>query len=117
MADRAFKLMLLTDSLRWSTRPVPKSLVPKADFIHFNVNYKSLFLEIYCETTGTISDGPLIGELPNQASISDTGGQLQHDSTAQQYLEHFLIQAEGNHLKKLDYFANLDISMVDLRKK
>jgi hypothetical protein len=77
---------------------VPKSQVPQAEPIHFNIEYKGPFLEIHRETAGAISDGPLIGELPNQASISDKVGQLPSCSTAEQYLEHFLVQAEGSHL-------------------
>jgi hypothetical protein len=74
-------------------------------------------LEIYCKTTGTISDSLLIGKLPNQASISDKVGQLLSCSTAEQYLEYFLVQTEGNYLKKLDYFTNLDISKIESYKK
>jgi hypothetical protein len=74
-------------------------------------------LEIYCKTAGAISDGLLIGKLPNQASISDREGQLLSCSTAEQYLEHFLVQAEGNYLKKLDYFTDLDISKTESYKK
>jgi hypothetical protein len=74
-------------------------------------------LEIYCKTTGTISDGLLISKLPNQASISDKAGQLLSCSTAEQYLEYFLVQAEGNYLKKLDYFTDLDVSKIESYKK
>jgi hypothetical protein len=69
-SDGAFKITL-PDSLEWRTRPLPKSQVPQAELIRFNIKYKGPFLEIYRETTSAISDGPVIGELPNQGSISD----------------------------------------------
>ena len=83
-SDGAFKLALPTDSPGRRTRP--KSQVPQAELIRFNIKYESPFLEIYRETTS-----PIIGELPNQASISDKVRQLPPDSTAEQYLEHFLV--------------------------
>ncbi|MCJ1251272.1 hypothetical protein MMC30_008503 [Trapelia coarctata] len=108
--DGAFKSTLPTDSLGRRTRPLPKSQAPQAELLSFNIKNKGLFLEIHRETTRIISDGPLTGEFPNQASISNQVGQLPPDSTAEQYWEHFLVQAEGSHLKKLDYFTDLNVN-------